>query len=106
MTACGPRAKLLSLILIILSLLSQVDAQRRNRKAGFDIHARATWKVSDECEFGCIGGEDKENKQCGTQEECSVFLAKVANADYLMYGVLSVFAILMLFVCCVWSDQQ
>ena len=87
---------------LLCAILAGVASAERRRKS-IDIHARAAWKVSDECPHGCIGG-DKENPRCGTEEECTDFLTKVANADMLMYGVLATVTAIVLFICCVWSD--
>ena len=74
------------------------------RPKGFDIHARAAWKGCDECEFGCRNG--MEPSQCGTEEECTVFLRNERHGEYLMYTMLSMLGIGSFFVCCVWCDQK
>ena len=89
------------LLTIFLVAISFSEAKRAPKGKGIDIHARATWKVSDTCDSGCANTDGSE---CGTEAECSEFFNKERQAEYLMYTVFAMLTIGFLFVCCVWSD--
>ena len=76
-------------------------------KKGIDIHARAKYKVSKDCDTGCIVNMGPEaDDLCGTTEECDEFLRKTWEADMLMYVTIGVVVLLIVGCCCAFKDQS